>query len=163
MSTGGGGAGLASAAGEKENHMRTGLLAFALLTLIGVGTAAAQAIVSPPKGAPLRSEVLNALRPTVEKETAGPVIFVVQALNVMGEWAYVEADPRRPNGGKIDWRQTKFRRDFEADMFSGLVLALLRKQGGSWKVVELAMGPTDVAWIEWAKQFKLPNDLFKGP
>jgi hypothetical protein len=143
--------------------MRSRLLAFAVLALLGVAPAAAEAIVSPPKGAPLRSEVLNALRPTVEKETGGAVIFVVHALNVMGEWAYVDADPRRPNGDKVDWRKTKFRRAFEADMFSGLVLVLLRKQGGSWKVVETAMGPTDVAWIEWAKQYKLPDDLFKGP
>jgi hypothetical protein len=48
-------------------------------------------------------------------------------------------------------------------MFSGLVLALLRRQGGSWTVAEYVVGPTDVAWIEWAKKYKLPNDLFKGP
>jgi hypothetical protein len=143
--------------------MRARLLAFALLALLGVGTAAAQAVLSPPKGAPLRAEVLNALRPTVEKETGGRVLFAVHALNVMGVWAYVSCEPLRPNGEKVDWRKTKFRRDFEADMFSGLVLALLRKQGEGWKAVELAMGPTDVAWIEWQKKYKLPSDLFKGP
>ncbi len=81
----------------------------------------------------------------------------------MGEWAYADVEPRRTNGDKVDWRQTKFRRDVEADMFSGLVLALLRKQGGSWQVVEIAIGPTDVAWIEWQQQHKLPEALFKGP
>jgi hypothetical protein len=143
--------------------MRSGLIAVALLVLVAAAPAAAEPIVAPPKGAPLRAEVLNALRPSVEKETGGTVIFVVHALNVMGEWAYADVEPLRSNGAKIDWRKTKFRRDFEADMFSGLVLALLRKQAEGWKVVELAMGPTDVAWIEWAKQYKLPNDLFKGP
>ena len=69
------------------------------------------------------------------------MIFAVHALNVMGEWAYAERRAAAPNGDKVDWRKTKFRRDFEADMFSGLVLALLRKQGGSWKVVELADRP----------------------
>ena len=83
------------------------------------------------------------------------MIFVVHALNVMGEWAYADVEPRRPNGDKVDWRKTKFRRDVEADMFSGLVLALLRKQGEGWKVVELAMGPTDVAWIEWAEAVQI--------
>ena len=143
--------------------MRSSLLAFALLALLGSVPAAAQAVVSPPKGAPLRAEVLNALRPTVEKETGGRVLFAVHALNVMGEWAYVSGEPLRPNGEKVDWRKTKYRRAFEADMFSGLVLALLRKQGDGWKLTELAVGPTDVAWIEWAKKYKLSNDLFKGP
>jgi len=142
--------------------MRRGLLAIALLALFGVAAGAAT-IVSPQRGTPLRAEVLEGLRPAVEKETGGRVIFVVHALNVMGEWAYVSGEPRRPGGGKIDWRQTKFRRAYEADMFSGLVLALLRRQGGSWKVVELAIGPTDVAWIDWQKQHKLPEAFFKGP
>ena len=91
------------------------------------------------------------------------MVFAVHALNVMGEWAYADVEPLRPNGNKVDWRKTKFRRDVEADMFSGLVLALLRKQGAGWKVAELAIGPTDVAWIEWAKKYKLPEALFKGP
>ena len=109
--------------------MRSSVLAFVLLALLGIAPAGAQAIVSPPKGAPLRSELLNALRPVVEKETGGAVVFAVHALNVMGEWAYADVEPLRPNGSKVDWRKTKFRRDVEADMFSGLVLALLRKQG----------------------------------
>jgi len=143
--------------------MRTGLLAFALLALLSMGPAAAQAVVSPPKGAPLRTEVLNALRPAIEKETGGSVIFVVHALNVMGEWGYVDAEPRRPNGDKVDWRKTKFREAYEADMFSGLILALLHKQSAGWQVIEIAIGPTDVAWIEWQQQHKLPEALFKGP
>ena len=143
--------------------MRLGIVAFVLLALFGIGAATAQPVVSPPKGSPLRTEVLNALRPVVEKETGGRVVFAVHALNVMGEWAYADVEPLQPNGSKVDWRKTKFRRDFEADMFSGLVLALLRKQGAGWNVVEIAIGPTDVAWIEWQKQHKLPEALFKGP
>jgi hypothetical protein len=147
-----------------EATMRTtAVIAFVLLALLGLGPAAARPIISPPKGSPLRAEVLNALRPTIAKETGGPVIFVVHALNVMGEWAYAEGEPLRPNGQAVDWRKTKFREAFAADMFSGLVLALLRRQGGSWTVAEYVVGPTDVAWIEWAKKYKLPNDLFKGP
>jgi len=143
--------------------MRPSLLALALLALFGIAHAGAATIVSPQRGTPLRAAVLNALRPSVEKETGGHVIFSVYALNVMGEWAYVSSEPRRPGGGKIDWRKTKYRRAYEADMFSGQVLALLRRQGGDWKVVELAVGPTDVAWIEWVKNYRLPEALFKGP
>jgi hypothetical protein len=88
---------------------------------------------------------------------------VVRALNVMGTWAYVSAEPKRPDGGSVDWRATKFRRDVEADMFSGLVLALLRRQKGSWKVAEYVIGPTDVSWVEWVEKYRIPEGLFEGP
>jgi hypothetical protein len=143
--------------------MRTRLLAFVLLTLLGLGPVAAQAVVSPPKGSPLRTEVLNALRPTVQKETGGPVIFVVHTLNVMGEWAYVDAEPQRPNGDKVDWRKTKFREAYEADVFSGLILALLHKKAGAWSVIDYVVGPTDVYWYNWLSKYKLPKVLFGAP
>lgn len=143
--------------------MRTRLLAFAFLTLLSIVPAAAQTVVSPAKGSPLRAEVLNALRPTIEKETGGPVIFVVHALNVMGEWAYVDTEPRRPNSDKVDWRKTKFREAYEADMFSGLVLALLHKKAGAWSVTDYVVGPTDVYWYNWLPKYKLPKALFGAP
>jgi hypothetical protein len=131
------------------------------LVLALVCSAAAQQIVSPSRGAPLRSQVLDALRPTAAKETGGPVIFVVKVLNVMGDWAYVEAEPKRPGGEAVDWRKTRFREAYAADAFSGLVLALLRNKGGRWTVSEHIVGPTDVAWIEWQRQYKLPEALFR--
>ncbi len=146
----------------KESQLSLSRLVIGFVfALLWVGPALAQPVVSPARGSALRADVLDALRPTVERETDGPVIFVVNTLNVMGDWAYVDTDPRRPSGGKIDWRRTKFRDAFEADMFSGLVLALLRRQGGHWRVVETAIGPTDVAWVEWATKHKLPKALFQ--
>jgi hypothetical protein len=141
---------------------RKTIIAFVALLLMAAA-AAAQPIVSPERGNPLRAEILNALRPTVEKETEGPVIFVVHALNVMGGWAYTEVTPQRPGGKRVDWRKTKFRDAFEADMFSGLVLALLQKRSGAWAVVDYVVGPTDVYWENWLSKYKLPRDLFRGP
>ncbi|MEJ2379127.1 MAG: hypothetical protein P8Y71_28285 [Pseudolabrys sp.] len=143
--------------------MRSGLIALAALALLGLAPAAAQPVVSPARGAPLRAAVLDALRPTVERETGGKVIFVVHALNVMGAWAYADVEPRRPDGEKIDWRKTRFRRAFEADVFSGLVLALLRRKDGAWTVADYIVGPTDVYWYNWVTKYKLPEALFKGP
>jgi hypothetical protein len=128
--------------------------------LLCAGPAFAQAIVVPERGTALRGEVLNAVRPVVERETGGPVIFVVGTLNVMGDWAYVDADPQRPGGKPIDWRKTRFRRAYEADMFSGLVMALLRRKDGVWTVVDHVVGPTDVYWYNWLDKYKLPEALF---
>jgi hypothetical protein len=134
-----------------------------LATVMWIGIAAAQPVVSPPKGSTQRADILGALRPVIEKEVGGQIVFVVHALNVMGTWAYVSAEPRRPDGGSVDWRATKFRRDVEADMFSGLVLALLRRQKGSWNVAEYVIGPTDVSWVEWVEKYRIPEGLFEGP
>jgi hypothetical protein len=139
------------------------LVAVAIGALLWLGAAAqAQRIVSPAKGTPLRAEVLDAMRPTMQAEIGGKLVFVVHTINVMGEWAYVSADPVRPGGQAVDWRKTRFRRDYEADMFSGLVLALLLRKDGQWTLAEYAIGPTDVAWVEWVDKHKLPEDLFKG-
>lgn len=139
------------------------IIVVALGALLWFGVAGhAQAIVSPSRGSALRSEVLNALRPTVEAEVGGQVVFVVNTLNVIGDWAYVSADPKRPDGRKIDWRKTKFRRAFEADAFSELVLALLHRQDRRWVVAEYDIGPTDVPSVEWIVKHKLPEELFKS-
>jgi len=143
--------------------MKRLVLALLVMTAMAAATCQAQPVTSPARGTSLRADILDALRPTIEKETGGPVQFVISAINVMGQWAYVDAKPQRPDGRPINWRATKYREAFDADMFSGLVLALLRRDGARWKVVGTFIGPTDVAWYEWVEKYKLPEALFKGP
>jgi hypothetical protein len=45
-------------------------------------------------------------------------------------------------------------------MFSGLVMALLRRKDGVWTVVDHVVGPTDVYWYNWLDKYKLPEALF---
>ena len=124
------------------------------------GPAALAQVTTPQRGAPLRSAILDALRPVVERELGGKVEFVVSQMRVQGEWAYVSAQPQRPGGVAIDWRATKFRKAWDDDMMSDLVLALLRREGNGWKVVEYAIGPTDVAWEDWIKPHGVSRHLF---
>ncbi len=134
-----------------------------ILTVFLASAAHAQPVTSPERNNPLRAELLDALRPTIQAETGGPVSFVVGTINVMGEWAYIGATPVRRNGSPIDWRATKFREAFDADMFSGLVMALLRRDAKGWTVVAFVVGPTDVYWYDWVEKYKLPEALFAGP
>ena len=143
--------------------MKRLLLALFLVAAMSGVACHAQPVTTPERGSSLRADVLDALRPVIEKETGGPVQFVITVMHVMGNWAYVDAKPQRPDGRAIDWRATKYRKDYEADVFSGLVLALLRRQGGRWTVVDTFIGPTDVAWYEWVKKYKLPEAFFQGP
>jgi hypothetical protein len=134
------------------------------LFFVAFGLAAqAQPVTTPERGSSLRADILAALRPSIEKETGGRVQFVITVMHVMGGWAYVDAKPQRPDGGPINWRATRHREAYDADAFSGLVLALLRRQDGRWTVVDTFIGPTDVAWYEWVKKYKLPEAFFQGP
>jgi hypothetical protein len=125
--------------------------------------ALAQSIMTPPPESSLRVQILNAYRPSIEAQLGAPVEFVVDALNVMGDWAFVEARPQRPGGTPIDWRQTRYRQAFESDMMSNIVLGLLHRTDGGWQVVENVIGPTDVAWEDWLKTHNLPRELFRSP
>jgi hypothetical protein len=117
-------------------------------------------VVLPAPGSALRKQVLDALRPAVMHEIGGEIEFVVNELRVLAQWAYVNARPQRPGGQPIDWRATKYRRDWEQDMMSDLVLALLRRQGESWQVIKCVIGPTDVVWEDWIRSYNLPRALF---
>ena len=137
-----------------------------ILSIVTWGLAAtrpaeAVEIQSPPKGDPLRAELLNAARPTFEQEVGAPVEFVVNTLNVMSEWAYGDVVLQRPGGVPLNWRQTKFAEDEAQGMLeTGHNLFLLRQTSSGWSVVEFAIGPTDVAWDWWRQQHNLPPELF---
>ncbi len=69
-----------------------------LAAVFGAGllSAPGQAQTTPLPGSPLRADILNALRPTVQNEIGGAVEFVVRELRVLQNWAFVSARPQRP-------------------------------------------------------------------
>lgn len=97
------------------------LLALGLVTgwgplALGLQTAEPPGAMTPPPSSPLRQEILHTLRQSLP---VAPVVFTVRHLKVAGEWAYIVADPRSPDG----------RSHYEP------VAALLRRQGGKWQPV----------------------------
>lgn len=139
------------------------LLLCLLATLcVAPSPASAQdAIVTPPKGTPLRATLLDTARPAFEQELGAPVEFVVHTLNVMDGWAFGSVKPQRPGGVAIDWGKTKFAEDVAQGMFeTGISFFLLRDTGDGWTLAEIAIGPTDVAWDWWRQQHRLPAELF---
>jgi hypothetical protein len=129
-------------------------------TLLFASLSPLAAQTTPPKGSPLRTELMDALRPTVQAEIGGPIEFTVVDLRVMGSWAYARVRPQRPGGGTIDWSRTKFREDMKLGYMSDLTLALLRRTGSGWRVVEHAIGPSDAAWDGWDKTHGVSRRLF---
>ncbi len=132
------------------------LLVCAVILAAWTGMAFAQTVHEPAKGSAERAAVLDALRPAIEAEMRGPVEFVVATLRTTAKWAFVQVDPQRPGGAAIDVEDTSFAG--EADMMDGLtVFALLRFQSGRWNLVEHVVGPTDVAYLDWAERFGAPQ------
>jgi hypothetical protein len=109
-----------------------------------VRTAAAIAMLALCSAAPTtpqRKAVLDALRPAIEAKLGANVEFVVQVLRVEGGWAFVIADPQRKGGKPIDGKS--YFDDF--DNMDGLrVDAVLQMRNGRWRLVEYAIGATDV-------------------
>jgi hypothetical protein len=141
-------------------HLGAWLIAtIVLVAAANIAPAAAQ-VFTPPPGPPLRADLMNALRPTVEAEIGGRIEFVVSEFRVLQVWAYTSVRPQRPGGVPIDWLQTKFREAWRNDQMSDLVLALLWHDGSHWRVMDYAIGPTDVIWEEWLKRRGLPRQLF---
>ncbi|AHB49474.1 hypothetical protein W911_15420 [Hyphomicrobium nitrativorans NL23] len=138
-------------------------LTFFLLGAVGMTVPAmSQQIVKPELGSALRAEILDAARPVFERETGGPVEFVINTLNVLDTWAYGNVRLQRPGGGRIDWSRTKYAEADAEGMFdpAGNQFLLRKSDAGEWMLVEYALGPTDVAWDWWRQQLNLPEALF---
>jgi hypothetical protein len=100
----------------------------------------------PPPGSEVRKAVLNGLRPAVEKQLGENIEFRVTVIRIQGDWAFVVADPQRKGGETIDGRRI-YGEHF--DNMDGLrVDAVLRKERGRWKVVDHAIGATDVWYCD---------------
>lgn len=106
-----------------------------------LSTAVAVAAPSPSE----RKALLDALRPAVEARLGPNVEFVVQVIRVEKGWAFVMADPRRRGGKAIDGN--RYFDDF--DNMDGLrVDAVLQRRLGRWRLVDHAIGATDVWYCD---------------
>lgn len=141
------------------NRTQSALLSIVLMLAVLASPALAW---EPPRGSPVRTAIIDGLRPLVEQDLGPPVLFNVSALNVEGQWAFVSVRAARPGGGAIDWSRTRFAREMAGGMMSDSILALLSGDGQRWRVVEYALGPTDVPWEEWIGKHRLARSLFEA-
>lgn len=132
-----------------------------LLTLLApTFTALAGDACYTPKGAE-RKAILDTLRGPVAAELQQSVEFVVTKFRVCWKsspaWAFVDARPQRPGGGRINWEQTGH---IDCDPSAEGLLRQATPAGG-WKVVESVVCPSDVPWAAWSDQHGAPPELFE--
>lgn len=138
------------------------LIALVLLGIVNTGFAGAETS-SPAMGSSERKAILDVARQPAQARLHQDVQFQVRQFNVVAGWAFVHAVMQRPDGRPIDYSRTP---DAEAARHGGKsnrFAALLRQQGEGWKVVAYAVGPTDVAWERWSKEYSAPSELFGMP
>ncbi len=122
--------------------------------------ALAQAVRQVERSSPERKAILDTVRSSVERRLGIKVIFVVERMATYGDWAFTDVHPRTQDGNRIDYRKTRYAKDYIPDLDSDTVDVLLRKKDGSWSIVEEAFLPTDVVWEDWERKYGLPRRLF---
>lgn len=111
--------------------------------------ALAAAYDQPGRGSALRAQIMDAVRPSAEKDFGAPVEFVVNEIRVGDGTAMVRLQAQRPGGAPIDLRKSPLHRlsGRPLDLIDGpKTEALLLKVGRSWQVVHHSSGATDV-WL----------------
>lgn len=138
----------------------------ALLAMVALAWAAplaAQQVHTPPRGSPERRLLMDALRVRMQRELRKPMIFEVEHLRVAGAWAFAEVIPQQPDGSAFSYRGTPLEQAWRDGVVDASSVALLHRVGGQWRVVRLAIGPTDVAWIPWQQETGAPRAVFPYP
>ena len=130
------------------------------LTLVAIPSFAGS-IYSPPRGDPLRKELLDTIRPRVEADLGRRVLFVVDFINVDGNWAFLAVTPVNRDGSKIDIYSTRYAKD--ADFMDGLAnYSVLKYANGRWNEIEWVVGPTDVAYEPWPEKYGFSRELIQS-
>jgi len=118
--------------------------------------ASAQAAVD----AGTRAAILEEARAPAAAAIGKPVKFKVEHLGLSGDWAFLRAEMQDAGGAPVDYRGTPMAEDAAHGAVSKTYVALLRRRGGAWSVVDKAVGPTDVAWEDWATRHGAPPTIF---
>ena len=119
----------------------------------------AQRAYTPAAGTPERKAIMDVLRVPVQADLQQKVIFRVQHLRIVGQWALARVVPLRPDGGEINYSKTRYREDMEEGAFDGEGEALLRRAGDGWRLLEWRFGASDTEVPMWLEKYGAPAAL----
>ena len=101
-------------------------------------------------GDPIHDAVIAAANTTLAEQIGQPVAIQPEIFRSEGEWAFVYGPVRKPDGTALDWSTTAMADAAAEGMMDGdLGIVLLNWLDGEWRVVEAAVGPTDVPQVAW--------------
>jgi hypothetical protein len=155
--------------------MRVAILALALaLTACNPAQAPSEQTEAPATTAgdgqtqapdPERDAMAAALAGPAGEAIGTPVSFTVTTKTVDGDWGWLVTQPWTQDGTAIDWSTTRYAARAQEGVLDGggTTYALLRRENGNWRVVDFAVGPTDVAYADWPRRYGAPPALMGLP
>ncbi|HUC82389.1 MAG TPA: hypothetical protein VMR70_15900 [Flavisolibacter sp.] len=110
---------------------------------------------------PERKALLEALKKGLQPQLRLKPQLVVKQLMLKEGFAYFVGQVKNGEGKSIDFTKTAYKDEVEAGLFDGdNTNALLKKVAGRWKLLVFTIGPTDVPWGCWWKEYKAPKEIF---
>jgi len=111
-----------------------------------------------------RRPLLDALRAELEPFFGQPLRFRVSALREADGFAYAEVRALDAADRPIDLTSLTALAERASDgwLDGDGIYALLRGAGRDWRVLELSIAPTDVAWADWTERFDAPHRVVWG-
>lgn len=99
---------------------------------------------------PIHDAVLTSASATLSEQVGVAVVIEPEIFRSEGDWAFVYGPVRMPDGSTVDWASTLLAEPASEGMMDGdLGVVLLNFADGDWRVVETAIGPTDVPQVSW--------------
>jgi hypothetical protein len=120
----------------------------------------AQNIITPAIGTAEHEQLLNAARNPLERKLGQPVKFVVKGLKRSGDFAFLYAAMQGADGQPLNYTGTAFEGVANAGLMSKDYAALLQRSAATWNVRAEAIGPTDVTWASWVREYGAPAAIF---
>lgn len=117
--------------------------------------AAVQPVV--PADAATQTRLRAAIVQKLGADLGAPVGLDVDTMQTQGDWAWAIVTPRTTTGAAFDFSKTRYA-GAELDG-GGRTYLLLYRNGETWAVRDFAVGPTDVAWIEWPQKHNAPPQV----
>jgi hypothetical protein len=121
-------------------------------------------VQNPTFGTPERAAIMSAIHAVRDPDMKGQANkYVASWLQTDGTFAFMMGQVVTPEGKQPNWKATVYAKDIEEGIFDGgHIEALVKKEGGQWRVVEngSAIGSTDVWWFGIWDTTGAPKSLF---
>ena len=138
---------------------------FGTVLLLGTVTIAGAQTRPHKPSANERKEILNAVRPSVERTLGIKVVFVVATIVEVGDWSFARLIPKTSDGLSIDFSRTLVAQEVEGGSFGAGMNsdfdALAKRRNGKWVSVYTNLGASDYTTTsELVKHYGCPRSLF---
>jgi hypothetical protein len=131
-------------------------LLFFSLFLYSIGVSAQNAapkskVTIVTTGSPLRKIFLDLSRPNADKFFRQSIEFLKPNIRLLGNYAFIYSTVQQKGGKALDSKKFE-----EPNATDNNYQAIYFKKNGKWTILEEMIGCTDVCWLGWAEDKRIP-------